>query len=67
VVPAAGDHALIVTMLLYFGVGVAVKALVVEGRMAPLASPDDATPPSCCTTRRCCWRRSSSPAWRRRS
>ncbi|HEX8691350.1 MAG TPA: hypothetical protein VF746_02820 [Longimicrobium sp.] len=36
--------ALLVTMLLYFGVGVAVKALVVEGRMAPLASPDDATP-----------------------
>ncbi|HEX5727623.1 MAG TPA: hypothetical protein VFX98_19280 [Longimicrobiaceae bacterium] len=36
--------ALIVTMLLYFGVGVAVKALVVEGRMEPLARPDDATP-----------------------
>jgi Na+/proline symporter len=36
--------ALIVTMLLYFGVGVAVKALVVRGEMAPLANPDDATP-----------------------
>ena len=36
--------ALLVTMLLYFGVGVAVKALVVEGRMEPLARPDDATP-----------------------
>jgi Na+/proline symporter len=36
--------ALLVTMLLYFGVGVAVKALVVEGRMAPLGTPDDATP-----------------------
>lgn len=36
--------ALVVTMLLYFGVGVAVKALVVEGRMAPLGRPDDATP-----------------------
>ncbi len=36
--------ALVVTMLLYFGVGVAVKALVVEGRMEPLARPDDATP-----------------------
>ena len=36
--------ALVVTMLLYFGVGVAVKALVVEGRMEALARPDDATP-----------------------
>jgi Na+/proline symporter len=42
--PLLVTTALIVTMLLYFGVGVAVKALVVEGRMAPLASPDDATP-----------------------
>src|SRR3954466_8675805 len=31
-------------MLLYFGVGVAVKALTASGRLAPLASPDDATP-----------------------
>jgi Na+/proline symporter len=36
--------ALIVSMLLYFGVGVAVKALVVEGRLAPLAAADNATP-----------------------
>jgi Na+/proline symporter len=36
--------ALLVTMLLYFGVGVAVKALTVKGEMAPLANPDDATP-----------------------
>jgi Na+/proline symporter len=42
--PLLVTTALIVTMLLYFGVGVAVKALVVEGRMAPLANPDDATP-----------------------
>jgi len=36
--------ALLVTMLLYFGVGVATRALVVEGRMEPLVRPDDATP-----------------------
>ena len=30
--------------LLWFGVGMAVKALVVDGSMAPLANPDDATP-----------------------
>lgn len=36
--------ALILSMLLYFGVGVAVKALVAGGQMAPLARPDDATP-----------------------
>ena len=36
--------ALIVTMLLYFGVGVATRALVAEGRMEALARPDDATP-----------------------
>jgi Na+/proline symporter len=36
--------ALLVTMLLYFGVGVATRALVAEGRMAPLTRPDDATP-----------------------
>ena len=35
--------AMLVTLLLYFGVGVAVKALVVEGRLT-LARPDDATP-----------------------
>ena len=36
--------ALLLTMLLYFGVGVAVKALVVKGQMPALANPDDATP-----------------------
>jgi Na+/proline symporter len=30
--------------LLWFGVGLAVKALTVEGAMEPLARPDDATP-----------------------
>jgi len=35
---------MIVTILLYFGVGVAVRALVADGRLAPLASPDAATP-----------------------
>jgi Na+/proline symporter len=34
----------IVVLLLYFGVGVGVKALVAGGRMAPLARPDEATP-----------------------
>ena len=34
----------IVVLLLFFGVGVGVKALVTAGRMAPLARPDDATP-----------------------
>ena len=35
---------LVVTLLLYFGVGFAVKALVASGELAPLARPDDATP-----------------------
>jgi Na+/proline symporter len=35
--------ALLLTTLLFFGVGVSVKALVVEGRLA-LATPDQATP-----------------------
>jgi Na+/proline symporter len=35
---------LIVTLLLYFGVGFAVKALVASGELAPLGRPDDATP-----------------------
>jgi len=30
--------------LLWFGVGMAVKTLVVDGTMAPLSNPDDATP-----------------------
>ena len=36
--------ALLVTMLLYFGVGVVSRTLVAEGRMDPLVRPDDATP-----------------------
>lgn len=36
--------AFIFTTLLYFGVGVAVKALVTEGRVPALANPDEATP-----------------------
>jgi Na+/proline symporter len=35
---------LILVLLLYFGVGVGVKAFVLAGRLAPLASPDQATP-----------------------
>ena len=42
--PLLVTGAFILAMLLFFGVGVAVKALVVEGAMPPLASPDDATP-----------------------
>jgi Na+/proline symporter len=34
----------IVVLLLFFGVGVGVKALVTAGRMPPLARPDEATP-----------------------
>ena len=36
--------ALVVTLLLFFGVGLAVKTLTVRGALAPLASPDMATP-----------------------
>ena len=35
---------LILVLLLYFGVGVGVKAFVLDGRLAPLTSPDQATP-----------------------
>ena len=42
--PLLTTTALIVSMLLYFGVGVAVKSLELQGEMAPLANPDDATP-----------------------
>lgn len=35
---------LVLVLLLYFGVGVGVKAFVADGRMAPLTSPDQATP-----------------------
>jgi Na+/proline symporter len=42
--PVVTTLALIITTLLYFGVGVAVKALTVEGAVEPLANPDNATP-----------------------
>lgn len=42
--PLVVTLALIVATLLYFGVGVAVKALVAGGDLAPLANPDEATP-----------------------
>ncbi|HEY0527307.1 MAG TPA: hypothetical protein VGD02_00650 [Gemmatimonadaceae bacterium] len=35
---------LVLVLLLYFSVGVGVKAFVLDGRMAPLSSPDQATP-----------------------
>src|SRR5256885_1959676 len=35
---------LVLVLLLYFGVGVGVKAFVLSGRLAPLTSPDQATP-----------------------
>ncbi|HEV8358064.1 MAG TPA: hypothetical protein VGQ17_15030 [Gemmatimonadales bacterium] len=42
--PALMTAALMLTLLLYFGVGVAVKADVAAGTLAPLARADDATP-----------------------
>ena len=42
--PALMSVALIVTLLLYFAVGVATKSLVVQGQLPPLTRPDDATP-----------------------
>ena len=42
--PLLMTSALLLTLLLYFGVGFAVKALVARGELAPLARPDDATP-----------------------
>ena len=42
--PALMTAAIMVTLLLYFGVGVAVKALVAGGGLKPLARADDATP-----------------------
>ncbi len=42
--PLLMSGALILGTLLFFGVGIAVKALVVDGSMAPLVSADDATP-----------------------
>ena len=42
--PLLVTGALILATLLYFGVGIAVKALVAGGSMAPLSNPDEATP-----------------------
>ncbi|MBV6522386.1 MAG: Osmoregulated proline transporter OpuE [Gemmatimonadaceae bacterium] len=42
--PLLTTGALMLTLLLYFGVGLATKGLVANGQMAALASPDDATP-----------------------
>lgn len=42
--PLIMTSALFVTLLLYVGVGLAVKALVVRGDLPALATPDDATP-----------------------
>jgi len=42
--PLIMTSALFVTLLLYVGVGLAVKALVAGGTLAPLATADDATP-----------------------
>ncbi len=42
--PMLTSVALMVTLLLFFGVGTATKALVIQGELAPLARPDDATP-----------------------
>ncbi len=42
--PLLGTAALVLTVLLFVGVGVAVKALVVTGELEPLANPDFATP-----------------------
>lgn len=41
--PAIMSGAMITTLLLFVGVGIAVKASVVDGRIATLANPDDAT------------------------
>lgn len=42
--PALTTGALMLTLLLYFGMGMAVKAEVARGALAPLARADDATP-----------------------
>jgi Na+/proline symporter len=42
--PLTHTVAMILTLLVLFGVGLAVKAMVVRGDIAPLASPDEATP-----------------------
>jgi len=42
--PLLMTAALVLALLLYFGVGVAMKAAVLRGDVPPLGSPDDATP-----------------------
>lgn len=42
--PALMTATLVLTLLIYVGVGMAAKALVLRGELSPLASPDDATP-----------------------
>lgn len=42
--PLANTLAMVVTLLLLFGVGLAMKALVVRGELPALINPDDATP-----------------------
>jgi Na+/proline symporter len=42
--PLANTLAMVITLLLLFGVGLAIKAMVIRGEVPPLASPDDATP-----------------------
>ncbi|MBA3644995.1 MAG: hypothetical protein H0W63_02335 [Gemmatimonadaceae bacterium] len=42
--PLLKTFALILVLLLFFGVGIAVKAFVAGGRLAPPATPDQATP-----------------------
>jgi Na+/proline symporter len=42
--PVLMTVAMLLAQLLFVGVGVAVKSLVVNGQLAPLARPDDATP-----------------------
>ncbi len=42
--PLIMSVAIVITQLLFVGVGLAVKALVVRGEIAPLARADDATP-----------------------
>ncbi|HXG72565.1 MAG TPA: hypothetical protein VNJ04_18330 [Gemmatimonadaceae bacterium] len=42
--PLLMSLALMMTLLLYFSVGIAMKALVVRGNVPPLARADDATP-----------------------
>ncbi|MDQ6827610.1 MAG: sodium/proline symporter [Gemmatimonadota bacterium] len=42
--PLLTTSALLITLLLYFGVGLAVKAQVVAGAIPPLGKPDETTP-----------------------